>query len=255
MDIANDRKKFILNRIQSNGSISTQEVMAEFGVSDMTVRRDLISLEKERLVFRKFGGAVKPESKGYLFAFDDRICLNREKKEELCCKAAAEIKNNDIIFIDGGSTTFFLTRYLGHLTKLRVITNSLPVISEITKYPQIDLTLLGGDFDRGRKALFGKFTEQMIDQIHVHKAFIGSDGITLRKGVSSYYENESIISQKMMESSDNAYLLADSSKFNMDTYVIFSTLQNITAFVTDSGLPDHVVEMYGRQNIKILKGE
>lgn len=94
----------------------------------------------------------------------------------------------------------------------------------------------------------------MIDQIHVHKAFVGSDGITLKKGLSSYYENEAIISQKMMESSDYAYLLADSSKFNTDTYVIFSALQNITAFITDSKLPDQIVEMYGKREIKILKG-
>jgi DeoR family fructose operon transcriptional repressor len=242
-----------MSAIQNRGSITIQEIMKEFGVSDMTARRDLYSLAKSRLVERKFGGAVKPAPEDYLFSFDESVCLHRDKKEELCHRAAMEIRENEIIYIDGGSTAFYLAKYLGHLRNIRVITNSLPLVSELKRFQHIDVTLLGGEIDTRRKVVFGLFAEQMIGQLHAHRAFVGTDGITLKNGFSTYYENEARISAKMIDSSDYSYILADASKFEIDAYIIFAPLRKVTSIVTDSTLPDALALKYTAESVSILK--
>ena len=255
MFLANDRKTFIMNVIQSRGSVTIHDIMNEFGVSDMTARRDLYALEKCRKVERKFGGAIKPIGQDYPTSFNERIFLNREKKEELCHAAALEIKGNEIVYIDGGSTSFFMARHMGHIPNLRVITNSIPLASELIQYNQINVTLLGGDFDPNRQAVFGLFAEQMIDQLHAHRAFIGSDGISLKNGFSSYYENEARISRKMMDSSEFCYVLADSTKFESDSYVTFSPVDKSTAIFTDSSVANHVIDLYANNSVRIHRSE
>jgi DeoR family transcriptional regulator, fructose operon transcriptional repressor len=249
--IYNQRQVFILDRIREKKSIQVAEVRKAFHVSDMTVRRDLAELENAGLIVRRFGGAFSPSLDNQLFRFDEKLNVNRTSKEMLCKIAATEIEENDIIFIDSGSTLYYMANHLIKFENLRVITHSLPVVAALAGAPKFKVTLLGGEYDYGRQAVFGSLTLRMIEDFHCHKAFIGADGISIKHGLSSYYEKEAEISARILETSDKVFVVADSSKIEKDAYIKYALVEKITSIITDTGISPEVVKIYKKNKITI----
>ena len=135
-----------------------------------------------------------------------------KEKNEICQLAASFIEENDTIFIDCGTTAFFLARYLTRFNNLRVITNSYSIVSELIPYPQIKVYLIGGELDNERMAFYGPMTDNVLSRYKADKAFIGAGGVSLEDGLSSNEEKEAMITIKMAEAADKVYLLCDSSK-------------------------------------------
>ena len=246
------RKKVILDTIYENGQVTTQDVMKRCKVSEITIRRDLAELETMGMLVRTHGGAVKSKAGGQLFAYDNKINQNRKSKELLCQIAARYIRNNDIIFIDCGTTLSFLPKFISNFESLIVITNSLPIVSELIHFPNIRLILIGGEVVTERRAIYGPFAESNICQYHANKAFIGADGISLMKGISSYDEKESAITHKMAENADEVFLLCDSSKIEKNSFVSFAPFTMINYLITDPELEVNLVTKYKEKGVHII---
>ncbi|MDX2190250.1 MAG: DeoR/GlpR family DNA-binding transcription regulator [Bacteroidota bacterium] len=251
----NIRQDYILEKLKDSKSIQVTEVMKHFNVSDMTVRRDLDSLEKAGLLVRKFGQALLPEQKNQLFTFDEKLYLNKPSKVSICKTAAKEIQENDVIFIDSGTTLFYLVHEISRFNHIRVVTNSLPVASFLSPFKKINLTIIGGEYDSERKALFGSLSIHMIRKFHCQKAFIGSDGISIAHGLSSFHEKEAEVSRHMMDATENVFVLADSTKIEKDAFIKFAPLHKISAIITDKGIPNEISEKYTQNGINIKYGE
>ena len=251
--VQESRKKYILKTLNGKDFLSVQELVDKFGVSQMTIRRDLSGLEKKGYLIRKYGGAVKSEAVDNMFSFNKRLEENSEQKEKLCRLASRFIEDNDIIFIDCGSTLFRLSHYIIKKNRLKVITNSLPVVSELINYPNIKVTFIGGDIVSDRKASYGSTAERLIDEYHADKAFIGVDGISLKNGLSSYDEKEAHITLKMAENSEKVFLLCDSSKIEQDSFYRFAPVSLIDVLITGHEIKDEDVSNYFEKNISIIK--
>jgi DeoR family transcriptional regulator, fructose operon transcriptional repressor len=128
----------------------------------------------------------------------------------------------------------------------------LPVVAELIQYPNIRVNLIGGEVDNERKAVFGYLAESMLENYHANKAFIGCDGISLQKGLTTNDEKEAAISRKTAAIAENVFLLCDSSKVEKNSYVRFAPLSLIDALVTDKELDDAVVRDYKNNDIKII---
>jgi len=235
------RKEFIINTLNENGVVHTLEIMKICNVSEITIRRDLTELESKGLLIRTHGGAVKSKATDMLFSYDLKINQNRQNKEAICQLTAKYIIEGDIIFIDCGTTLSLLTKYIAKFNSLTVITTSLPVISELIKYPNIRSSLIGGEIDIERQATYGSVAENTIGNYHANKAFIGADGISLKKGLSSYDEKEGAITREMIENSDEIFLLCDSSKIEKNSFVKFAPISIIHHLITDKLIsPEHL---------------
>jgi DeoR family fructose operon transcriptional repressor len=246
------RKKIILKTLNEQGILSTQEVMKECGVSEITIRRDLIELEAKGLLIRTHGGAVTSKAGDQLFTFDLKINQNRQNKEEICKTASRFIENNDIIFIDCGTTLSYLTKYITKIESLIVITNSLPIVSELINFSNIKVILIGGEVTSERKAIYGPVAGNNIRQYHANKAFIGVDGVSLQNGLSSFDEKEAAITLKMAENSDQVFLLCDSSKIEKNSFVKFAPFSLIDYLITDKEVDSEYLEKYRKSNINIV---
>ncbi len=246
------RKKFILQELNRKGSVSVNEIVSKFNVSHMTARRDLADLEAEGYLIRNYGGAVKSQTVENLFMFSRRVNLKKKEKTAICKFTSQFINDNDTIFIDCGTTLFRLCKYIKSKNNLRVITNSLPVLSELINYPNISVSLLGGEVYPERKATYGAITERTIEEYHADKAFIGADGVSLKNGLSSYDEKEANITRKMASRADIVYLLCDSSKIEKDSYYIFTPLSIVDYLITDDGIERKLIRKYSSKGIKIL---
>ena len=122
------RKKIILDLLQNTGTVSTRDITEACQASEITARRDLTELEEQGLLIRKHGGAIRSEAAFNLFSFDNRLKRNKERKIMVCQVAARHVQDDDIIFIDCGTTLYHLSSFIRHCKNLKVITNSLPVV-------------------------------------------------------------------------------------------------------------------------------
>ena len=246
------RKELILNMLNENGVLNTHDIMKKCDVSEITIRRDLTELESKGLLIRTHGGAIKSKITEVLFTYDLKINQNRQNKEMICLLATHYIDEGDVIFIDCGTTLSLITKYLARLHKLTVITTSLPVISELIKYPQIRLSLIGGEIDIERQAIYGSIAENNIGMYHANKAFIGADGVSLKKGLSSYDEKEGFITRQMMENSDEVFLLCDSTKIEKNSFVKFSSISRIHHLITDQQISPERLKMYQDFGVDVI---
>lgn len=246
------RKKIILQMLEKSEEVSIQEIVSRCGVSEITARRDLILLEEKGLIKRTHGGAILSGSLPDLFGFDSKSMKCSKEKKEICKLAASFIEENDTIYMDCGTTVFFLARYLTSFKNLRVITNSLPVVSELVPYVQIKVYLIGGELDNSRMALYGPMTENLLARYKADKAFIGAGGVSLKNGMSSSEEKEASITTKMAEAADKVFLLCDSSKIEKNSYFTYSSLSNIDLLITDAGILPEYLKLYKDNNINIL---
>ncbi len=248
------RRKFILDILNEKEFITIQEVVARCNVSEITIRRDLIEMESEGLLVRTHGGATRSKVNNHLFSYDVKIKQNWQRKEQICQIAAKYISDNDIIFIDCGTTLFHLTKYIKRFDSLVVITNSLPVVSELCDSPNIRLILIGGEVAGARKAIYGLQASNNIDQYHANKAFIGADGVSLTGGLSSYHEKEASITLKMANNADEVFLVCDSSKIERNSFVKFAPFSIIDHLITNNDIDPYHLKEYRDAGIRVIIG-
>lgn len=246
------RKKIILNTINEQELITIQDIVRKCNVSEITIRRDLSELEKEGLLVRTHGGAVKSKIANHLFTYDLKINQNWQKKEKICQIASNYINNNDIVFIDCGTTLFHLTKYIKRFDSLVVITTSLPIVSELLDYSNIKLILIGGEVASERKAVYGPITNKNIVQYHADKAFIGADGVSLKNGLSSYDEKEAFITLRMAENADEVFLLCDSSKIEKNSFIKFAPFSKINHLITNNDANSQFLRDYRDAGIHVI---
>ena len=201
---------------------------------------------------RTHGGAVKNAALPEFFGSDTNAPDRRNQKLEICKLASSFIEENDTIYMDCGTTVYFLTRFLARFKNLRVITNSLPVVFELMPYSHIKVYLIGGELDHSLRALYGPMTDNLLSKYKADKAFIGAAGVSLLQGLSSRHEKEASVTLKMAEAADTVYLLSDSSKIEKTSYFNYSSLELIDILITDKGLDASVLETYRKNNINIL---
>lgn len=245
------RIKYILQHIDNKNFIDVEDIVQKCSVSAITARRDLEELAHKGLIIRTHGGAMKDESVSHLFSFVRRMDSKREKKIDISKRAAQYVDDNDTIFLDCGTTIFNMCDFINNRKNLRVITNSLSIATELSKYPAIKVIMIGGEILPERKAAYGPSACNQIQQYHANKAFIGTNGLSLKGGLSSYDDYEAQIVLAMAESAENVYLLCDSSKIEKNSVFKFAPVTLPDLIITDNELDKKIHEMYLENEIKI----
>lgn len=246
------RKKIILDILNEQEIITISDIVKRCNVSEITIRRDLINIEQEGLLVRTHGGAIKPKNSNQLFTYNIKVNQNSLEKEAICKTAAKFINENDIIFIDCGTTLFHLAKYIKKIKSLIVITTSLPMISELLDFPNIKLIVIGGEVDLPRKAIYGPVAADTINLYHADKAFVGADGISLKNGLTSYDEKEANITLRMIENSSEVFLLCDSSKIEKNSFFKFAPFSKVNHLITNNDIAPLYLKEYREAGIHII---
>ena len=228
------RREKLRDFVQSRGFAALGELAQSLEVSESTIRRDLEQLEGDGLVRRTHCGAFWTGEPDTLQVFRTRRDDHWSAKAAIGRTAASLIEDHDTILLDGGSTTYELARQLVG-RPLQVVTNSLPVAHLLSTSESIDLVMIGGCV-RGRTAVaIGPMADAMLHSINVGKAFLSVAGITER----GYFNSNMMLveSEKaMLESTDQAIVVADSSKFGKVSLSRLCGLHEVHTVVTDSNL-------------------
>jgi DeoR family fructose operon transcriptional repressor len=234
------RKHKILEILETKDSAEVPVLALELGISEITVRRDLNILAKENLLIRTHGGAVKIGLTKV--AFSQKTEINTEAKDEICKKAASLIQESDVVFLDCGSTVFRICQFIKN-KKIKVVTNSLPIVKELLG-SEVHVNFAGGEIDAERQAAHGKIATEHISRYKADIAFVGIDGISITNGLSANSEKEAEMTLAMANNAKVIYFLCDSSKFEKDKYLSFARIDFVKNIITDSKVKDEISNQY-----------
>jgi len=229
-----ERERNILDLLANDGTISVSALSENLGVSTVTVRGDLKSLEDKGFLARSRGGASLSYHKSIL----DR---QRERVEEKCriAKAAADlVRDGDRIMIEAGTTTALIVRYLAGKRDLHIVTNSTLALAYARQNPALDITVTGGEFRRLTESMVGPIALAAIERLNVRLAFVGTDGFTLDRGATTHLVEGAEIVKAMVARADVAVLVADSSKYGKAGFVSVLPLAGFDVVIMDRDLPD-----------------
>jgi len=225
------RKQKILAELNKHGEVDVKKLALKLEISEITARRDLNQMAADGMLYRTHGGALKVDPNEKPHAFANKTAQNAAVKDAICRVAAAQIKDGDIIFMDCGSTVFRLCQFIQN-KKIRVVTNSLPVIYELQN-SAVSLNIIGGELDADRQAVHGTTANEHITKYRATKAFLGVDGISVN-GLFANSEKEAGITTAFATNSAYTYMLCDAGKIGKETYLNFAGLNLINAIITDA---------------------
>lgn len=250
-----ERHRAIIKLLNEKGNVTISELVNIFGVSSETIRKDLLSLEKNNALTRTHGGAVSIEKINAPASLKVRKNKCVPEKTELCQYAMRFIKNGDVIAIDEGSTAVELAKLIAcTLSKLTVLTNSIEIFNILSSNSGIELILCGGDYVQEELAFTGYLAVNTISQVHTQKAFIFPSAVSLKHGLTVYFKNFISIQKAYIENTDNVFILADSEKFETAAFLKLEALNPEYTYITDSGLSNEIYEEYKKNKINIIKG-
>jgi DeoR/GlpR family transcriptional regulator of sugar metabolism len=226
------RRQEILRAVR-NGTAHVSDLAESFGVSEMTVRRDLGALAADGKLERVHGGAV---DSGTEPGFSQIEVERFDIKDRLGRAAAALVQDGMTVMIDIGTSTLQMARHL-HGRKITVVTTNLAVVEELLPDPDIELVLPGGIVRRNYRSLVGVLAEDSLRQIKSDVLFLGTSGVDLEMGVWDTTMVEVPIKRLMIAGAAEVVLIADAAKFSMTGMVRVCGPESITYIVTDAPLP------------------
>jgi DeoR/GlpR family transcriptional regulator of sugar metabolism len=225
------RRQEILRAVRG-GTAHVSDLAESFGVSEMTVRRDLGALARDGKLERVHGGAVDSAEPGFSQIEVERVDI----KDRLGAAAAAMVRDGMTVMVDIGTSTLQLARHL-HGRKITVVTTNLAVVEELLPDPDIELVLPGGVVRRNYRSLVGVLAEDSLRQIKSDILFLGTSGVDLEMGVWDTTMIEVPIKRLMIAGAGEVVLIADAAKFSMTGMVRVCGPESITHIVTDAPLP------------------
>ncbi len=255
--LANERNEIILTQLRQKKAVSVSALASEFGVAPETVRRDLAALEKAGKLLRVHGGAVAPNEKERyvrLPALDERVRIRTDEKRALSETAAALVAEDDVLALDSGSTPLLFAEILAETFRaLTVISYSLDIVNYLTAHSSFRVIGIGGYYLPSERLFCGFPAAEAIGRMHAAKAFIAPTAVSLRQGVTITVPEIYPLHRAMLEMANEAYVLADASKFESAGAIRLCAANEVTGIVTDPGIDDATVKMYTEQGIRLLR--
>ncbi|RJX67422.1 DeoR family transcriptional regulator [Vibrio sinensis] len=235
------RRYTISNLVNEKGEVSVEELSIQFETSEVTIRKDLASLEKNGQLLRRYGGAIALPTEVITEGLSENVSI---RKNALAEAAANLIRDHNRIVIDSGSTTAALIQRLNSKRGLVVMTNSLTVanaLNELESEPHLLMT--GGTWDQHSESFQGKVAETVLRSYDFDQLFIGADGVDLTRGTTTF--NELVgLSNVMAEVSREVIVMVESEKIGRKIPNLELSWDAIDILITNNDLsPDEKAEI------------
>lgn len=245
---ADQRHQTITARLQTYGSADVGELAAELGVTNETVRKDLIVLEKQGLLRRVHGGAlpvgpIEP-------AVSERVYFTEEKRR-IARAALAHLPTEGAVLVDAGSTTGLLAEMFPGGPQLSVYTNTITIALTLVKNPNLTVNLVGGRIRPLTMAAVGDWAGRLLADINVDVAFLGANGISVDRGMTTPDPDEAAIKHQMLASARRRIVLADHSKIGNVSLCKHADLSEVDLLITDSGISDSHLKALRRSGLEV----
>jgi DeoR family transcriptional regulator, fructose operon transcriptional repressor len=247
-----ERRQWLVGRARTAGRLDVAEVSDELNVAVETIRRDLNLLESHGLLRRVHGGAIPVERLGFEGALAARAGAMRDEKARLVKAAIDLIDGAESIYLDEGSTAQGLVDLLPVDRQLTVVTNALPTAVALAGRPNVNLLMLGGRVRGHTLGTVEHWATRMLEDLVIDLALLGTNGISVERGLTTPDPTVAAVKSAAVTAARRRILLADRSKFGVDSFCRFARVQDLEAIVTDAGLDAGVSRAYEALGVRMV---
>lgn len=250
---AEGRRKSLAALVEEQGYCTIAELSRIFGVSEMTVRRDVAKLVAEERL-RGFHGGVSPVAAQELRGsqYSHRFVSKGDVKQSLARRALEFVRGGSVIGLDAGTTVAMLADQLPAHGRLRVVTASLPAVSALAVNPGTEVVCLGGVLHQDSLSFAGPATLNAIADLQIETLFLAASGLNER-GAFCANDFDALTKRALIEVSDNVVLLADSSKFSIPAMVKICGWEAIGTLIIDDDLGAEAEALLRDNNVNVIK--
>jgi len=249
-----ERQKLILKIVQERSIVSISDLVEMLEASDATLRRDVNAMAERGEIRRIRGGAeaIRPRHEAHLVGRP--FVLSRDihvpQKRAIARAAAALIEDGDSIIISGGTTTFALMEFLSERA-LDILTNSIPIVTQLLATSRNRVTIPGGTVFREQNIVLSPFENDTIRNFRAEKMFTGCFGID-RFGLM---ETDPLIAQshaRLLRQTQKLIVMADNSKLQQRSSMIVTALEKVSMLITDDGATDEQLALFRNAGIEVI---
>lgn len=244
----------ILEMLKIEPHARVRDLAVSLDVSEATIRRDLDELETQGIVHRMHGGVMLEGAMNSEFSFKQRETLYSDEKMLIAKVAAGLVHDNDVVFIDGGTTTSYMIPHLSNTSGVTVITCGLNVALALCDYDNISTILVGGELHNGSQSLTGLLADKLFGlyNIRCDMAFISCSGVSVDHGVTNRILDRIPLKRKAIAASRENVILADYSKVGLTTMGLIAAVNEFHYLVTDPAAPEEELTKISELGVKVL---
>jgi DeoR family transcriptional regulator of aga operon len=248
----------ILRTLQSNGSVSIQDLVESLGVSVATVRRDLHELEQQGLLRRVHGGAISIAPLFYEpfrndSSFQEEIGRQAAEKRRIANAAAELVQDGDTIILTAGTTTTEIIRSMRQRRGVTVVTNAVNVAMELSKRKDLNVVVTGGYLRGDWFSLVGPAAANTISHLYPAIAFLGASGVDAERGLTCYDPDEADINNLMVKQAQRKIAVADHTKLGVVASCLICPIEGVDILITDAQASDAAVQGFLDKRIDVRR--
>jgi len=242
------RQQKIMELLGANKSVDVGVLSNLFGVSEVTIRRDLSKLENDGMLIKTYGGALLREDCYLEEEAEEDVSSSDEMGMVRLC--AALVEERDSVFLGADPCSCRIARAIKGMP-LSVITNDISVAGELSDAPSIRVFLIGSELVSGTNMLIGGYDEKMLSSLFIAKSFVRADGVDLNTGVTLSSPEECGIVSEILSMSQKLIVLARKQVFNKTSFSRLMKLETPQAIVSDTDIPKEYKEFFFDHSISL----
>jgi DeoR/GlpR family transcriptional regulator of sugar metabolism len=254
--LAVERRIKVLERLAADQAVEVSSLAREFGVSEMTIRRDLRRLDRDGFVRRTYGGAttrvIRANNGAFEVGQNARMLHHAEEKRQIALKAAELTADARVMYIGVGSTVEQFARLTRPREDLLVITPSL-VVASLLGTRRVQVISVGGQVRQDELTCVGPAAVETVQRYNTDVAVIGAAGISARFGVTDLDDGEAGVNRAALERTRQIVVLADGSKFGDVALSTVAPIKDVSVIVTDASADTTELELIERTGVEVIK--
>lgn len=242
--------------LERSMSVSVTGLCEYFGVSDMTIRRDLDALSRRNMLQKVHGGAVQTSKAATEPPYDYKRRLQREEKKAISLSALRLIKSGEAVALSAGTTTWNIAAGLaGGNRRLALITNSTNNALALQENGFADVTLSGGSFRTPSDALVGPYAERVCESLNTDTLFLGVHGADVNKGLTTPNVAEAAVNLCLMRAARKVVVVADYTKLGVVALANIAPLSEVDILITDDKAPIEYLRQIEGSGVEVIVAE
>lgn len=248
------RHRKLLDLLAERNEATVEELTNFLEVSPATVRRDMVELARLGLVKRLHGGLMLASPLAREPSFSFRGISHSAEKAAVGTAAGSFARDDDVVFLDGGTTTEFIVPTLAKSSGLTVLTCGINVAAAMTRYPVLRGIMLGGEIHAESQTIIGTLADVLLNaySIRCDIAFIAAAGVSAGGGATNRMIDRIPMKRRAMDIAERSVLVVDGSKVGVDAFAKIADIEEFAAIVTDASAPPAAVGALRDRGVEVI---
>ncbi len=234
------RQEGLMRAVEQDGHATVSFLSERFGVSEMTIRRDLEQLESQGRLARINSGAIRKQGRAVHPPFSTRVVTQVGPKSDIAEAAANEVKDGDSVALDVGTTVIATIKPLTRKADLTIVATSVRVAAAVLDHfdgrNDVQLITTGGVISPRETLMHGALALAALDEMRVDHAFLGASGIDVEEGLTDFSVESAQMKRSLMRNAKRTTVLVDSTKFGEVNFARICDSSEIDVIVTDDNI-------------------